>query len=157
MASKMALRWSLGGLDPRIVDDLTALGVADPLASPCDVFFAPLAKAKVQTLALSVLVCMEMLKALSAVSVNASMLSLPPTKNPWLLVGCAVPFGLHYALLKAPKLASVFGLTSLDGRDWKAVLALALPILLLEEALKAVGRFLEQKRAREERAPIQAL
>ena len=52
-----------------------------------------------QTLSLTTLVCMEMLKALSAVSVNDSILRVPPWKNPWLLLGVAGPFVLHIAVL----------------------------------------------------------
>ena len=46
-------------------------------------------KAKAQTLSLSTLVTMEMLKALSAVSLDHSLLRVSPLANKWLLAGVA--------------------------------------------------------------------
>ena len=57
-----------------------------------------------QTLALTTLVCMEMFKALSAVSVDNSLLTVGPQSNPWLLLGVAVPFLLHLLVLYSPDL-----------------------------------------------------
>jgi Ca2+-transporting ATPase len=57
-----------------------------------------------QTLSLTTLVCMEMLKALSAVSVDNSLLRVGPQQNPWLLLGVSVPFGLHLLVLYSSKL-----------------------------------------------------
>ncbi|CAM9295786.1 unnamed protein product, partial [Phaeothamnion confervicola] len=105
---------------------------------PCSIF--TLAKSKAQTLSLSVLVTMEMLKALSAVSVDNSLLRVPPWKNPWLLLGVAVPSLLHLAVLYLPGAGHVFGLQPLTWEDWTYVLRFAAPILLVEELLKAVGR-----------------
>ena len=93
---------------------------------------------------------MEMLKALSAVSVDASLLRLTPLANPLLVVGVAVPFALHLAVLRAPRAAAMFGLVDLSAREWRIVAALALPVLLVEEALKAVGRFLQARTDRKE-------
>jgi Ca2+-transporting ATPase len=70
-----------------------------------------------QTLALTTLVCMEMLKALSAVSVDNSLLSVGPQSNPWLLVGVSFPFLLHLFVLYSstiglPALGESFGMVS---------------------------------------------
>jgi Ca2+-transporting ATPase len=70
-----------------------------------------------QTLALTTLVCMEMLKALSAVSVDNSLLQVGPQSNPWLLVGVALPFLLHLFVLYSstiglPALGESFGMVS---------------------------------------------
>lgn len=62
-----------------------------------------------QTLALTTLVCMEMLKALSAVSVDNSLFQVGPQQNKWLLVGVAGPFLLHLFVLYS----SNFGLAGL--------------------------------------------
>jgi Ca2+-transporting ATPase len=58
---------------------------------------------------------MELFKALSAVSVDSSLLSVGPNQNPWLMIGVAVPFLLHIAVvysskLGLPGLAKSFGL-----------------------------------------------
>ena len=113
-------------------------------AQPCDIF--TLGRARPQAMALSVLVTMEMLKALSAVSLNGSMLRLPPWKNPWLLAGVLVPFALHLAVLYVAPLAAIFGLAPLNAREWGVILKFALPILLLEEALKWIGRHFQEMR-----------
>jgi Ca2+-transporting ATPase len=57
-----------------------------------------------QTLALTTLVCMEMLKALSAISVDNSLLRVSPLSNKWLLLGVSGPFCLHLLVLYSSKL-----------------------------------------------------
>jgi len=103
-----------------------------------------------QTLSLTTLVCMEMLKALSAVSVDTSLLRVGPQSNPWLLLGVSGPFLLHLfviysANLGLPALAESFGVVALSKADWYTVLAWSLPILLVDETLKAVGRYLAKR------------
>lgn len=109
----------------------------------CDVFGPALASP--QTLALSVLVTMEMFKALSAVSLDNSIFRVPPWKNPWLLAGVALPFSIHLAVVYFPFFNKVFGVSSMAEADWINVLQWAAPILVLEEILKAVGRYLKGK------------
>ena len=70
-----------------------------------------------QTLALTTLVCMEMLKALSAVSVDSSLLQIGPLENPWLIAGVSGPFLLHLFVLYSsklgiPALGESFGMVS---------------------------------------------
>lgn len=108
-----------------------------------------------QTLSLTTLVCMEMLKALSAVSVDSSLLRVGPQSNPWLLLGVSVPFMLHLFVLYSSKfglsaLGESFGMVPLSGEDWITVLCWAAPILLVDEILKAVGRFIysEERKAK---------
>ena len=102
-------------------------------------------KATAQTLALTTLVAMEMLKALSAVSLDHSLLRVPPTRNPWLLAGVALPTMLHLLLLHVAPLRSLFGLAPLTRAHWAAVAKFSLPILLVEEATKAVGREVDRR------------
>jgi P-type Ca2+ transporter type 2C len=123
------------------------------LANQCDVFTS--ANNKAQTLSLSVLVTMEMLKALSAVSLDNSLLRVPPWMNPWLIAGVILPFSIHLSVVYFPVLNQVFGVSSLTADEWVTVLKWAAPILLLDEVLKAIGRTLgvretqERKRRRE--------
>jgi Ca2+-transporting ATPase len=97
---------------------------------------------------------MEMLKALSAVSVSASMCTLPPWANKYLLAGVALPSLLHLAVFEAPRLAALLGVTPLTRREWRLVAALALPVLLLEEVLKAAGRAFDARKARKAAAAL---
>lgn len=84
---------------------------------PCDVFTS--LRIRAQSFSLSVLIVMEMLKALEAVSAKKSLLQCPPWKNPWLIVGVLVPISLHLFIMYTPTLATVFGLHALSLQDWK--------------------------------------
>eukprot|EP01038_Epipyxis_sp_PR26KG_P009613 gene9613-12945_t len=111
---------------------------------PCEIF--TLDRIKPQTMSLSVLVTIEMLKALSAVSLDQSLLRVQPWKNPYLLLGVTIPFILHLLALYTPFLSKIFGLTGLSFVEWKMVFKFALPILLVEELLKYIGRNLHKFR-----------
>ena len=65
-------------------------------------------------MALSVLVVIEMLNALNALSEDGSLLQMPPWCNPWLLVAIVVSLGLHCVIMYIPALASLFEITALD-------------------------------------------
>lgn len=83
----------------------------------CESLFQGAGRELPQTLSLTVLVCMELFKALSAVSVDSSLLTVGPNQNPWLLGGVAIPFLLHIAVVYSaklgfPGLAKSFGLVS---------------------------------------------
>lgn len=102
--SKCGARWSVEGID-------------------CESLFQGSERMIPQTLSLTTLVCMEMLKALSAVSVDNSMLEVPPWKNKWLLIGVAVPFLLHVGVVYSEKLGlyglgQAFGMVSSFDEDY---------------------------------------
>jgi Ca2+-transporting ATPase len=70
----------------------------------CSDIFGSTGRMFPQSLALTTLVCMEMLKALSAVSVDNSLFRVGPQSNPWLLLGVSGPFLLHLFVLYSSKL-----------------------------------------------------
>lgn len=107
-------------------------------ADPCDYFTT--GKVKAMTLSLSVLVAIEMFNSLNALSEDGSLLTMPPWVNPWLLLAMSVSFGLHFLILYVPFLAKVFGIVPLSFNEWLLVLAVALPVILIDEVLKFVGR-----------------
>lgn len=120
-------------------------GTAFSPDADCDDLFQGMGRKLPQTLSLTALVCMEMIKALSAVSLDHSILAVGPHKNPWLLLGVALPFCLHLAVLYGDKLgfaalADSFGVVPLSRRDWLNVFRWSAPILLVDEVLKFVGR-----------------
>ncbi|KAK2506643.1 hypothetical protein MC885_001068 [Smutsia gigantea] len=80
------------------------------------------------TMALSVLVTIEMCNALNSVSENQSLLRMPPWLNPWLLAAVAMSMALHFLVLLVPPL------------PWVVVLQISLPVILLDEALKYLTR-----------------
>ncbi|MBA0677431.1 hypothetical protein Goari_018839 [Gossypium aridum] len=106
--------------------------------NPCDYFQG--GKVKAMTLSLSVLVAIEMFNSLNALSEDGSLLTMPPWVNPWLLLAMSVSFGLHFLILYVPFLAQVFGIVPLSFNEWLLVLAVAFPVILIDEVLKFVGR-----------------
>lgn len=90
---------------------------------PCKIFEGNL-KARPQSMALTVLVLIEMLKALSAVSLDSSLLKVQPWQNPWLLAGVALPIALHLLVMYFPPLSYVFGLSPLSVEEWKVILSI---------------------------------
>ncbi|KAK1651034.1 hypothetical protein QYE76_068839 [Lolium multiflorum] len=109
-------------------------------ANPCDYFQG--GKIKATTLSLSVLVSIEMFNSLNALSEDGSLLSMPPWVNPWLLLAMSVSFGLHFLILYVPFLTQIFGIVPLSFNEWLLVIAVAFPVVLIDEVLKFVGRCL---------------
>jgi len=102
----------------------------------CDIFQAP----EAMTMALSVLVTIEMANALNSVSENQSLIVMPPWINPWLLMAMALSFSLHFVILYVDFLNVVFNISHLSLDQWLVVMKFSLPVLLLDEALKFVAR-----------------
>lgn len=119
--------------------------------NPCDYFQT--GKVKAMTLSLSVLVAIEMFNSLNALSEDGSLLSMPPWVNPWLLVAMSVSFGLHFLILYVPFLAQIFGIVPLSLNEWLLVLAVALPVILIDEVLKLVGRWTSKSQISRRRKP----
>ena len=107
-------------------------------SNPCDYFQS--GKIKASTLSLSVLVAIEMFNSLNALSEDGSLLTMPPWVNPWLLLAMSVSFGLHFLILYVPFLAQVFSIVPLSLNEWLLVLAVAFPVILIDEILKCIGR-----------------
>jgi Ca2+-transporting ATPase len=118
---------------------------------PCDYFSA--GKAKASTLSLSVLVAIEMANAFNALSEDGSLFSraTPPWANPYVFAACAVSLGLHCLILYVPALADVFSIVPLSGSEWALVALLSLPVILLDELLKWLGREVFTPRTARER------
>jgi Ca2+ transporting ATPase len=131
-----ALTWPQLRNFQHCVSDGAALDAADLAAVPCAAFRS----AAPSTVAMSVLVVVEMFNALNALSENCSLASLPPWSNPWLLAAIATSMGLHLLILSVPALASMFSVTALSGAEWAAVLWFSAPVILVDEALKVVSR-----------------
>jgi len=102
----------------------------------CSVFHDP----RPSTVSLSVLVVIEMLNALNALSENQSLLVVPPWSNPWVILACSLSLCLHFVVVYVPFMASIFHLAPLDLESWIAVSKMALPVILLDELLKFISR-----------------
>eukprot|EP00775_Hariotina_reticulata_P011517 gene11517-11660_t len=105
---------------------------------PCDYFTT--GRTKASTLSLSVLVAIEMFNAYNALSEDNSLLQLPPWSNPWLALATAISLGLHCVILYVPFLAEVFNIVPLSCNEWLLVMLFALPVVLIDEILKLLGR-----------------
>ena len=92
------------------------------------------------TMALSVLVTIEMLNALNSLSENQSMLVMPPWSNVWLIAAICLSMTLHYMILYVEILSTVFQICPLTLDEWIAVLKISLPVVLLDETLKFFAR-----------------
>lgn len=102
----------------------------------CGIFQSPHA----MTMALSVLVTIEMLNAVNSLSENQSLVVMPPWVNIWLLAAIGLSMSLHFVILYVDILSTVFQVTPLNAEQWFAVLKISVPVILLDEALKFVAR-----------------
>merc|ERR1712179_265135 len=102
----------------------------------CDLFQSP----EPMTMALSILVTIEMCNAINAISENQSLVAMPPWINPLLLGAMALSFGLHFFILYVDVMATVFQVTPLSVAQWVTVMKFSLPVILLDELLKWVAR-----------------
>ncbi|CAL8471661.1 g11203 [Coccomyxa elongata] len=92
------------------------------------------------TVAMTVLVVVEMFNALNALSENNSLLQLPPWSNLWLLGAIALSMALHCFILYVPPAALMFSVTPLSAAEWGAVVWLSFPVILVDEFLKYLTR-----------------
>uniref|UniRef100_A0A665WH77 Calcium-transporting ATPase n=1 Tax=Echeneis naucrates TaxID=173247 RepID=A0A665WH77_ECHNA len=102
----------------------------------CHVFESPYP----MTMALSVLVTIEMCNALNSLSENQSLLRMPPWENIWLLGAICLSMSLHFLILYVEPLPVIFQITPLDWTQWMMVLKISLPVILLDELLKFLAR-----------------
>ncbi|XP_053474718.1 sarcoplasmic/endoplasmic reticulum calcium ATPase 1 [Ictalurus furcatus] len=92
------------------------------------------------TMALSVLVTIEMFNALNSLSENQSLLRMPPWVNIWLLGAILLSLSLHFLILYVEPLPLIFQVTPLCFSQWLVVLKISFPVILLDEALKYISR-----------------
>ncbi|KAL0993640.1 hypothetical protein UPYG_G00110970 [Umbra pygmaea] len=102
----------------------------------CEVFEA----APPMTMALSVLVTIEMCNALNSLSENQSLLRMPPWSNLWLVGAMTLSMSLHFVIIYVDPMPMIFKLTHLNLEKWIVVLKLSFPVILIDEVLKFVAR-----------------
>ncbi|XP_034415105.1 ATPase sarcoplasmic/endoplasmic reticulum Ca2+ transporting 1, like isoform X1 [Cyclopterus lumpus] len=113
----------------------------------CEVFEASCP----MTMALSVLVTIEMCNALNSLSENQSLIRMPPWSNFWLLSAMTLSMSLHFMIIYVDPLPMVFKLTHLNIEQWLVVLKLSFPVILIDEVLKFAARnYVECGEEREE-------
>lgn len=110
----------------------------DLQSNPC--LYFTIGKVKASTLSLSVLVVIEMLNALNAISEDESLLRMSPLVNPYLLLAIAASIGAHFIILYIPIFAKIFGIAPINLKEWLLVFAFSAPVILIDEILKIFGR-----------------
>lgn len=121
----------------QLTHHLSCLGGGDEFKGvDCKIFNDPHA----MTMALSVLVTIEMLNAMNSLSENQSLITMPPWCNMWLIGSMALSFALHFVILHIDVLSTVFQVTPLSGEEWITVMKFSIPVVLLDETLKFIAR-----------------
>nr|XP_009861043.2 sarcoplasmic/endoplasmic reticulum calcium ATPase 2-like isoform X2 [Ciona intestinalis] len=92
------------------------------------------------TMALSVLVTIEMLNALNSVSENQSLFRMPPWQNMWLIGAICLSMTLHFMILHVDPLPMVFQICPLNWTEWMMVLKMSLPVIIIDEGMKWFSR-----------------
>jgi len=121
----------------QLTHHLSCLGGGDEFKGvDCKIFNSP----HPMTMALSILVTIEMLNAMNSLSENQSLVAMPPWSNMWLIGSMALSFALHFVILYVDVLSSVFQVTPLNADEWITVMKFSLPVILLDEVLKFIAR-----------------
>ncbi|CAL5867690.1 uncharacterized protein PFLUO_LOCUS1909 [Penicillium psychrofluorescens] len=107
----------------------------------CEMFSNDMAKSA-STVSLSILVVIEMLNAMNALSSSESLFTFFLGNNLMLVYAITLSMALHFAILYIPFLQNLFSILPLNVIEWEAVLAISAPVILIDEALKFVERCL---------------
>ncbi|XP_076815494.1 sarcoplasmic/endoplasmic reticulum calcium ATPase 1-like isoform X1 [Clavelina lepadiformis] len=102
----------------------------------CEIFEDP----HPMTMALSVLVTIEMFNALNSVSENQSLFRMPPWRNMWLIGAICLSMTLHFMILYVDPLPIVFQICPLNWEEWVMVLKISVPVIFIDECLKWFAR-----------------
>ncbi|CAI7606350.1 unnamed protein product [Penicillium manginii] len=105
----------------------------------CEMFSNDMAKSA-STVSLSILVVIEMLNAMNALSSSESLFTFFLHNNPMLIYAITLSMGLHFAILYIPFLQTLFSILPLDWNEWQAVLVISAPVILIDEVLKFMER-----------------
>eukprot|EP00285_Hemiselmis_virescens_P009676 CAMPEP_0173388770 /NCGR_PEP_ID=MMETSP1356-20130122/11001_1 /TAXON_ID=77927 ORGANISM="Hemiselmis virescens, Strain PCC157" /NCGR_SAMPLE_ID=MMETSP1356 /ASSEMBLY_ACC=CAM_ASM_000847 /LENGTH=1162 /DNA_ID=CAMNT_0014345759 /DNA_START=234 /DNA_END=3719 /DNA_ORIENTATION=- len=109
----------------------------------CDIFKS----VRPTTLALSTLVTIEMFNALNAITETKSLITMSPFSNPWLVTAVAGSFAQHLLVLSWPVAEVVFRVTSLNLYEWRFILLISFPIIIIDEILKFISRRIDARKA----------
>ncbi|KAL4797320.1 hypothetical protein BDV19DRAFT_359374 [Aspergillus venezuelensis] len=105
----------------------------------CEMFGNEMSRSA-STVSLSILVVIEMLNAMNALSSSESLLTFGLRNNMMLVYAIILSMSLHFAILYIPFLQGLFAILPLNWTEWKAVLAISAPVIFIDELLKVVER-----------------
>jgi Ca2+-transporting ATPase len=101
-----------------------------------------------QTLAFTTLVLSELFRAFTCRSERVPIWRLGLASNRNMIWAFLSSFGVMLAIVYVPILDPIFHTTFLEWRDWALIIPLALPASIGAEAVKAVMRAVDRRRAR---------
>ena len=93
---------------------------------------------KARTVAFTTMAMFQWFNAFNARSSTESLFTLGPFTNRWLLLALLVTATLQALVIYVPPLQMVFSTVPLDASDWAVIVAVAVSILVAEEARKAI-------------------
>ncbi|KAG9323231.1 hypothetical protein KVV02_007963 [Mortierella alpina] len=105
----------------------------------CQMFTDFMSK-KATTMSLSILVTIEMFNAMNSLSENESLCTLPLWSNMYLVGSIILSMALHFMILYVPFFSELFMILPLNTEEWKAVVYISLPVILIDEVLKYISR-----------------
>ncbi|EPS27599.1 hypothetical protein PDE_02542 [Penicillium oxalicum 114-2] len=105
----------------------------------CEMFSNDMAKSA-STVSLSILVVIEMFNAMNALSSSESLFTFFLHNNPMLIYAITLSMILHFAILYIPFLQTLFAILPLNWTEWKAVLVISAPVIVIDEGLKFIER-----------------
>ncbi|KAL4896441.1 hypothetical protein BDV59DRAFT_106520 [Aspergillus ambiguus] len=94
----------------------------------CEMFTNDMSRSA-STVSLSILVVIEMLNAMNALSSSESLLTFGLWNNMMLVYAIILSMVLHFAILYIPAFQGLFSILPLDWVEWKAVLAISAPVM----------------------------
>jgi len=100
-------------------------------------------------LSLSVLVVIEMLNALNAISEDNSLVTMNPFVNIYLLLAISWSIALHVMIVYVPFMSRIFSIYSMNTHEWILVFAFSSPVILVDEILKIFGRAMNDAELKE--------
>ncbi|RMZ79189.1 hypothetical protein DV738_g3488, partial [Chaetothyriales sp. CBS 135597] len=122
---------------------------SDFVGTSCSIFAPTSVETKTaSTMSLSILVVIEMLNAMNALSSSESLITLPLWKNMKLIYAIVLSMVLHLGIVYTGLGQSLFSISALTWKEWEAVLWISAPVIFIDEALKYVERVYIDKPAK---------
>jgi len=98
------------------------------------------------TVALSVLVTIEMFNTFNALSENESLMVQTPFSNVWVILAVALSMSLHFVILYVDFFVKIFSTAPLGTAEWTAVILISFPVIILDECLKVFTKQMIRQR-----------
>lgn len=105
----------------------------------CSMFMNEMSQ-RATTVSLSILVIVEMFNAMNSLSENESLFTFFLHNNVYLCFAIVLSVALHFMILYVPFFSSLFSILPLNWEEWKWVLIISAPVLLIDEILKFISR-----------------